>query len=178
MLTEADFNDLYKNGYARACSIFRKQGLEPDQCDDVAQDMYERMWRYRHQCTETYKPLTFWFLNLRYAISNIVPAYKREGTYILTNSDALEFLQDHYPDPADPELQLMLESFLETLPEELAQDILAKYSSVTQQDAYELLDSLGLRPQGKESKAYMMRIKRLKEDPDIQRMIQEFTGRN
>jgi len=106
-----------------------------------------------------------------------VPAYKRDGTYILTNSDALEFLQDHYPDPDDPELQLILESFLETLPQELAQDILAKYNSVTQQDAYQLLDSLGLRPSGKESKAYMMRIKRLKEDPDVKRMIDEFIGR-
>lgn len=177
MLKEEEYIHLYKTGYARACSIFRKQGLEPDQCDDAAQDMYERMWRYRHQCTDTYTPLNFWYLNLRHAIVNIVPAYKRDGTYILTNSDALEFLQDHYPDPDDPELQLMLESFLETLPQELAQDILAKYNSVTQQDAYELLDSLGLRPKGKESKAYMMRIKRLKEDPDVLRMIQEFTGR-
>lgn len=177
MLTEADFNELYKNGFSRACSIFHRQGMSPEDCEDIANDMYERIWRYRHQCTETYTPLNFWYLNLRHAIVNIVPAYKRDGTYILTNSDALEFLQDHYPDPSDPELQLMLESFLETLPTELAQDILAKYNSVTQQDAYQLLDSLGLRTSGKESKAYMMRIKRLKEDPDVKRMINEFIGR-
>ena len=177
MLTEDEFNELYEKGYARACSIFRRQGLEPDQCDDVAQDMYERMWRYRHHKTVDYSPLNYWFLCLRYALVHIVPAYKRDGVFILTNSDAFEFLIKHYPDPHNSEVEHMVEQFISTLPDELATDILAKYNSVTQQDAYELLDSLGLRNKSGSNKAYMMRIKRLKDDDEVKRMISEFMGR-
>jgi DNA-directed RNA polymerase specialized sigma24 family protein len=175
MLTEEQYIDLYKNGYSRACSIFARKGASPETCDDVAQDMYERMWRRRADCTELYSPMNFWFLNLRYALYKILPMYQRDGVYIITNSDVIEYLKDVYPDPSSMEFDVILNDFLGTLPDELAQDILAKYNSISQADAYELLDSLGYRKGS--DKAYLMRIKRLKDDPDIQRMLNEFIGR-
>lgn len=175
MLTEEQFVELYKKGYSRACSIFSRKGVSPETCDDIAQDMYERIWRRREDCTDMYTPINFWFLNLRYTLHRILPGYLREGILVITNSDMVEYLKDVYPDPTSMEFELVFTNFLSTLPDELAQDILAKYNSISQADAYELLDSLGYRKGS--DKAYLMRIKRLKDDPDIQRMLQDFVGK-
>lgn len=177
MLTEDEFIDLYKNGYKRACSIFIRTGLPPDICDDVTQDMYTRLWEHRSWKTDSYTPLTFWYLGLRHALCKIVPKYKAGEVYILTNSDALEFIQDHYPDPHDITWQVQFESFLSQLPPELAADVIAKYEAANVKDAYELLDLFGFRDKTKTSDAYTIKMKRLRESPEVAAIIQDYFGR-
>jgi DNA-directed RNA polymerase specialized sigma24 family protein len=178
MLTEDEFIDLYKKGYSRACSIFLRTGLPPDLCDDVAQDMYLRMWEYRHWKTDSYTPLTFWYLNLRHALCKIVPAYKAGETYIVTNSDALEFIKEHYPDPHDMTFQADMESLLSQLPEELATGLLAKMESGSLQDACDLLDHFGYRDKTRGIDAHRMKMKRLRESDEVKAIIKEYYGRD
>jgi len=177
MLTEDEFIDLYKNGYARACSIFARTGLAPDLCDDVAQDMYLRMWENRAWKTDSYTPLTFWYLCLRHALTVILPKYKAGEQYIITNSDAFDYIKDHYPDLTDMTWQVQFESFLEQLPDALAADILAKYEATSFKDAYEFLVITGYKDTTKTSEAYTMKMSRLRDSPEIKAIMKEYFGR-
>lgn len=177
MLTQEEFVELYQNGYKRACSIFIRTGLPPDLCDDVAQDMYTMLWEHRDWKTGSYTPLTFWYLGLRHALCKIVPKYKAGEVYELSNSEAIQFIQEHYPDPHDMTFQVQLESFLKQLPEELAADVIAKFEATNFKDAYEILDMFGYRDPTKTSDAYSIKMKRLRDSPEIRSIIKEYFGR-
>ena len=176
MLTDDEFIDLYKNGYKRACSIFVRTGLEPDLCDDVAQDMYERMWRYRHWKTDNYTPITFWFLNLKFCLLKVVPKYKA-GEFMAVNSEAVQYVVDHYPDPVDMTEQVDIDSLLNQLPSELAIALRVKLFDGDLSDQAEVSALYGNSTVVRNADAQRKKIKRLIDSPEVQSILREYFGR-
>lgn len=176
MLTQEEFDDLYKKGYARACSLFYRAGVPPDLCDDVAQDMYLRMWEYRHWKTDSYTPLTFWYLNLRYAYAKLVPFYKSWDGGAIQNQDTYEFIIQNYPDTKDPYFDVHLESLLKQLPEPLAAAILVQVNDGTLKDHFELLHLSGFDPK-RSMEGQWKKIQRLKDSDEVKEIFKEYFGR-
>lgn len=168
-LTEEQFNRMYRDGYSRAASIFHRAGLNPADVDDCCQDMFERVWRYKHLMTDTYSPLTFYYLMLKYAILKIAPKYKTGQVYCITNSDVIDYLAEHYPDPVDMTEGVDLESLLKELPEEVAEVLQHKLDGAT-------VDELALLRFNKgygstKTDAVQKRIRRLLNSPEVQSII-------
>ncbi len=80
-LSPEDFTRLYKDGFNRTCQIFFKLGYSPEDCQDLAQEVYLLVWRNRHALAGS--PVSFWLLQVYKVLYNL-----KQGKY----SDPLESL--------------------------------------------------------------------------------------
>ena len=169
-MTEDEFTILFKKGRARACKIFRSMGCGPEDCDDLAQDMYEMLWRYRHRRNKNYTPLTLWYLTLRHVCSVYVPKYQRGESIPVEDVDNCEYIPDL---TTQPESEEQVTAFIRNLPQPLGFDVSCKLYGVTNRDdRHKLWLKLG-DGRFKSEITYRKAVQRLKKDDRVLEFIKD-----
>lgn len=129
-LSHEDFTKLYKDGFNRTCQMFFKMGYSPEDCEELAQEVYLLCWKKRHHLVGS--PVTFWMLQFHNIIYNI-----KSGRYsspidalVVVRNSEREDLLGQQP-PPDEEPMFLAEDFLVTLPDVVQQyfrDVIAGYT--------------------------------------------------
>ena len=94
-MTEAEYNDLYSNGFARTVKTFLKF-LDQDDAEDWAQEVFLRVWERRKEWNRKYSIVSFWHLQVRDCIYDLrktfgktieVPMFEGEERVYFDNTD-------------------------------------------------------------------------------------------
>lgn len=114
-LSEDDFTKLFKTGYGRTCNMFYKMGYPPEDCEDLAQEVYLRVWKTRHQLVGS--PVSFWLLKFYQVIYELKQGRLTDplaALIVVRNSEREDLLGTH--PPPDEELEYVTDDALKLLP--------------------------------------------------------------
>lgn len=142
-ITAEMFDKLYRNGFDRTCSIFHKMGFNPDDCQDLAQEVYLLVWKKRELCVGA--PYQFWKLQLYQVIYNIKVGKYTSGideSVTVRNFEQNEGILGYDP-PTDEQFEVKLDFLLRALPEVLRDDLLLELAGYTYKERYLIL---GIHP--------------------------------
>lgn len=172
MITEQQFTKLYNNGFARTCDFFHKKGFSPEDCQDLAQEVFLALWRTRKHYNPEYSLVSFWWLKVIGVVR-----YIHEGRYSdplddlikIRNSDFRgQHVIDSEPDTSDSaETQLWIHQLTSALPALLAKDI-HMIVAAPQTYAADRYEALGMK-----RLAYERQMARIHQDPKILAFIRE-----
>ena len=166
---EQEYTELYRKGFQRTCSIFHKLGYSPEDCQDLAQEVYLEIWRDKGAMARAEKLINLWFLKV-----GLICQRAKQGRY----HDSMDVLIsvrniDENPHlagstaPLDEQEELVFEDFLSGLPAPVAREVAG------------LLEGMTYAERRKVSKLHPTSYVKLREqlltDPNIQAYIQKFT---
>ncbi len=174
MISDEQYTTLYKNGFARTCDFFHKKGYSPEDCQDLAQEVFLSIWKRRHRYDPKYSLVSFWWLKLLDVVK-----YIHEGRFSDPLDDLIKIRDSDYrgqfviesePDTADSlETQVWMEQLVRDLPELMKKDvslILADVSpSLYAADRFKII--------GLKRLAYERQMARIHQDPRILEFIRE-----
>ena len=130
VLSEGDFTRLYREGYGRTCQMFHKMGYQVEDCEELAQEVYLLLWRYRRDLIGS--PVSFWMLKFYKVCSELKSGRMSDpiDTLITVRNSEREDLLGTHPAP-DEDDELITEDMLKEFPplaQEYFRDVLAGYS--------------------------------------------------
>lgn len=142
-VTEQMFTEFYRKGFNRTCSIFHKMGYSPEDCQDLAQEVYLLVWKNREQCRGSL--VQFWRLQLYFVIHHVkLGRYVNSLDEAITVRNAEDELTGHTVQPVyEEEYNALVERALSRLPPVLKQDLLLELQGFNYKERYLIL---GIHP--------------------------------
>jgi hypothetical protein len=175
MLTDAQFEDVYEKYRDHTIRLFIKSGFDEFTAEDISQDLFELMLRYRHNYNPKYPPNSFWYLTLQYVFAWVVPRYR--------NANIAEPMGDVSTHPEvqaipdlniDPEHSMDVVMFIRSLPKimqhEIGYDAAGFENMQDRYAAYEADD----KPVS--CTMYKKALAKLRRDPHFQGVVRDFVG--
>lgn len=162
-ITEEDFTTLYKSGFNRTAQMFYKLGYPPEDCEELAQEVYLILWKTRHQCVGS--PVQFWLLKFYKIANNLkLGRYSDPIDQLISvrNSEREDLLGVH-PSPETDEL-LVTDELFKLLPEGTREYFSATLAGYTVRECAVLLNNTGI----------FLKIRRLLEQPDVKAKLLEY----
>lgn len=167
-MNEQEFTELYKKAYARTCSIFFRRGYSPEDCDDLAQEVFLEIWRDKRAAERASDDKSRWVLwTLKVAL---IQQRANKGRYSspLDSLISIRNLEEHLhiagtTPPLEQDDEIAIDDFLKNLPEHLATEVRGCLAGLTYEERRRVS---GLQPID-----YMQLRKDLSEDPVIQEYL-------
>jgi DNA-directed RNA polymerase specialized sigma24 family protein len=174
MFDDEQFTKLYKKGFARTCDFFHKKGLSPEDCQDLAQEVFLNILRRRHRYDPQYSLVSFWWLHLLEIAAKLKAGRYSDPLDDLVRIRDSDFRGQHIiesePDPVSSlETQVWMDQIIKQLPDLMQKDVTLILEDVSptlySADRYKLL--------GMKRLAYERQMARIHQDPRILDFIRE-----
>lgn len=162
------YEDLYRRAYARTCSVFHKKGFSPQDCEDLAQEVFLEIWRDAKARDRALHLLPLWQLKV-----GLILQRASLGRYS-SPMDTLIAIRnvDEYPallgttEPLDKQEMAVYSDFLSKLPVPLAREVSLLLQGFTYAERRRILK---IHPS-----SYIKLREQLMNDPSIQQYIQTY----
>lgn len=162
-ISEEDFTRLYKTGYSRTCNMFYKLGYPPEDCEDLAQEVYLLLWRTRKDLIGS--PVSFWLLKFYKICSELKAGRLTDplGALIAVRNSEREDLLGVHPPPEEDSTQVTDDIYrlLPPVAQEYFQYLQAGY---TVRECRVIMGNTGI----------FLKIKRILEQPDVKAKLLEY----
>jgi hypothetical protein len=128
MISDEQFTKLYKNGFARTCDYFHKKGFSPEDSQDLAQEVFLLVWRWRKHYKSEFSLVSYWWLKVNeisYKISRGKFSDPMDELIKVRNSDYRgQYIIDAQEDPSPhPEQEIWMDQLVSLVPELLGREI-------------------------------------------------------
>lgn len=165
-MNEEQYTKLFQRAYNRTCAVFHKKGFSPDDCQDLAQEVFLEIWRDRASSYDAH--ISFWNLKV-----GLILQRAKLGRYT-SRIDALikvRNIEDHphlggTTEPLSEQEEIVFRDFVSGLPDVVAADVLLLMRGFT---VHERRKILRIHPS-----RYNLIREFLLEDPNVQEYIREY----
>lgn len=169
MITEEEFNHLYKTGYLRTLKIFRKY-FDEDEAIQFVQDVYCKIWKGRAKYSSKFSLVSFWHLCMRDVLSDAIGKEKITLPSLGGDINSLNNNESSYTPSWDTELDTS--TLLSELPDELSAFLVLRSYDYSGPEAADIINT----ESGKSvsDKSYYMAIMReLRKNPELVKRAEE-----
>jgi hypothetical protein len=175
MLTDEQFEDVYRRYRDHTIRLMIKSGFDEPTAEDISQDLFELMLRYRHNYNPKYPPNSFWYLTLQYVFAVVVPRYR--------NADSAEPMGDPFSHPeaqaipdlnVGPEHSMDVVMFIRSLPKIMQHEI--GYDAAGFENMQDRYDSYDGEDKPVSCNMYKKTLAKLRRDPQFQGVVRDFLG--
>lgn len=165
-MNEDEYIVLYRRAYNRTCAVFHKKGFSPEDCQDLAQEVFLEIWRDRAKSYAAH--ISFWHLKVALILQ------RAKSKLHVSPLDALVSVRniDEHPhlggrtEPLDEQEEIVFEDFLRNLPKAVQGEVRLLLSGFTYGERRVIL---------KKNTAYYKKIRDLlMEDPQVQEYIRDY----
>lgn len=165
-MNEDEYIVLYRRAYNRTCAVFHKKGFSPEDCQDLAQEVFLEIWRDRAKSYAAH--ISFWHLKVALILQ------RAKSKLHVSPLDALVSVRniDEHPhlggrtEPLDEQEEIVFEDFIRNLPKAVQGEVRLLLSGFTYGERRVIL---------KKNTAYYKKIRDLlMGDPQVQEYIRDY----
>lgn len=165
-MNEEQYIKLYTRAFNRTCAVFHRKGFSPEDCQDLAQEVFLEIWRDKEKSYAAH--ISFWYLKVALILQ------RAKSKLHVSPLDALISVRniDEHPhlggrtDPLDEQEQIVYEDFIRNLPKAVQKEVRLLLDGFTYGERRVIL---------KKNTANYKKIRDLlMEDPKVQEYIRDY----